>query len=76
MIHPFSSSLNTLLQFIEIWHSYIVSAKTSREIARISMPLSKFKLMYGVNPQKAEYPVPKGAERFMAGVVVVDIIVP
>jgi len=70
LIYPYKISLMTLLDFNRIWDCKLIKAGTSSEKAIISMSVDKFKKIFGENPNREKYKVPKGMTGFIESVKV------
>jgi len=70
---PFYRSMDELIELCNIWQCNILRGDTRYPNTVISMPLSSFKRIFGMNPIKGKYEVPAGTEHFITGVKVKDI---
>ena len=73
LVYPYDQSLSTLLEFNNLWLCNIMRGGTRRKKALIRMPITKFKKIFGVNPQKGEYEVPKNTKHFLSSIMVKKI---
>ena len=73
LIYPYKQSLTALLEFNNLWQCNILRGGTKKEKAVMSMPTMKFKKIFGVNPQKGEYEVPRNMKHFISSVRVKKI---
>ncbi len=75
IVHPYKISMDVLAEFCSLWESRILSGGTLKRKAIIEMPAHHFKVIFGTNPREKEYAVPSGAESFIEGLKVKDIII-
>jgi len=74
LVYPYKQSLDTLLDFVNIWACRIIKGGTSQSKAVISMPVKKFKNIFATNPRIGKYKIPAGTEHFISSVEVKKII--
>jgi len=75
LIYPYKLSMDTLIEFCNLWDSRIFSGGSQKRIAIIFMPGNHFKTIFGTNPREKEFPVPTGTGHFIETLKVKDIIV-
>jgi hypothetical protein len=63
-----------LFDFISLWGCNLVSAKTISNVAVISIPADKFKMLFGENPRKGKYKIPTGSEYFLVTAEVKEVM--
>ena len=73
-MYPYKKSINSLLEFNDIWECALVGGGTNEPDAIISMPLRTFKRVLGVNPWIGDYDIPQGTEYFMTSFEVKQIV--
>lgn len=74
LVFPYKISMGILVEFCYLWDSHLISGGTKKLEARISMPSHHFKKIFGRNPAKREYPVPKGMEKFISKFTVKKVL--
>ena len=75
LVFPYKISIGTLVEFCSLWDCSLIKGGTKKINAIISMSAIHFKKIFGENPQKKIYPVPKGMEYFIESVRVKKILV-
>ena len=75
LVHPYKISMDVLVQFCSLWKSRIFSGGTQKRKAIIEMPAHHFKAIFGTNPREKAYDVPSGAEHFIEGIEVKEIVI-
>jgi len=75
LTYPYSEAIFNLLDFCMLWDCSFLAGGANNSNAVISIPSDKFKQLFGNNPQKGKYAVPKGAEYFMEEIIVKGITV-
>lgn len=75
LIFPYKISMGTLIEFCHLWDCKILYGGTKRLKAIISMPSVHFKSIFGQNPEKKSYTVPRGMEHFIESMKVNKILI-
>ena len=75
LVFPYKKYIGILSEFCSLWQTRILSGGTKRIKAIISMPVNKFKIIFGENPIIKTYNVPSGMEKFIESLKVKDIVV-
>ena len=75
LVYPYNASISHLFEFNMLWGGCLISGSTNESKALIYMDAGKFKKLFGENPKKGSYKVPKGAEYFIKAVEVKEILV-
>ena len=70
LVFPYRISMGILVEFCYLWNTTLICGGTRKIKSIISMPSHHFKRIFGVSPEKKEYPVPRGMEKFISKVVV------
>ena len=75
LVFPYPKSILNLFDFISLWGCNLISAEMLSSDATIGIPSDKFKLLFGENPRKGRYRIPKGSEYFLEEYVEVKEII-
>jgi hypothetical protein len=70
LVFPYQLSMNILIEFCNLWDCNILKGGTRKIKAIISMPYSNFKKIFKEEPQKKEYKIPSGMEKFINNITV------
>jgi hypothetical protein len=73
LVPPYTQSVMSLFDFVNLWGCTLIDASTLSSIATIGIPANKFKVLFGENPRKGKYKIPIGAEYFITEVEVKEI---
>ena len=75
LVYPYSESIIELIELVNNWNMRLRQCDTHKPWAIIEIPSKKFKDIFHINPKPATYNVPSGAEKFIKGVEVQEIII-
>ena len=75
LAYPYAKSMPTMSDFISIWKFRTVSMDTRSNKVVVGIPWDKFKKIFHKNPKAGDWPVPSGADKFIASVSVKEVAV-
>jgi hypothetical protein len=64
--HPYPAALRLLETMCNLWNFGVLSSSTEEEDARVAMPWKAFKRLFGRNPSRRAFPVPRQMTAFVS----------